>query len=113
MKVVLLSTAALLATTGVALAHDTSVIDSVQARQRHQIAYGRHVGELTRREYRQLMAEQAHIAAMERRAKADGIVTGYEYRAIRRAQRAAARNIYAETHDGQVSFWRRWVHRHR
>jgi hypothetical protein len=109
----LLSTGALLATTGTAAARDTSVIDSVQAQQRYRIERGRYTGALTRHEYRQLKAEQAHIAAMERRAKADGYVSYREYRAIRNAQHAAAQHIYAEIHDGQVSHWRRWLYRHR
>jgi hypothetical protein len=113
MKLAVLTTAALLATTCVAAAHDTSVIDSVRAQQRHRIERGRYTGALTRHEYRQLKAEQAHIAAMERRAKADGNVTYWEYRTIRNAQHAAARHIYAETHDGEVSHWRRWLYRHR
>jgi hypothetical protein len=107
-----LSTIALLATTGVAAAHDTSTIDTVRAQQRYRIEQGRQSGALTRHEYRQLRGEQARIAAMERQAKADGFVSRREYRAIRTAQYAAARHIYAESHDGDVSRWRRWRNRH-
>lgn len=106
MKLAALSIVALLATTGMAQAHDTSMIDAVQAQQRHRIEHGRHTGQLTWREYRHLRAEQRHIARMEREAKADGQVSRHEYRAIRSAQHAAARHIYAQKHDDQVSFWR-------
>ena len=106
MKLAVLTTLALLATTGIASAHDTWSIDNTQARQRHRIEQGRLSGELTRREYWRLRAEQRHIAAMERRAKADGVVTAREYHAIRNAQRMARRHIYQETHDEQVSRWR-------
>lgn len=98
--------AALLATTGVASAHDSWSIDGVQAQQRQRIIHGRQTGQLTWREYRALMAEQRHIAHMERLAKSDGFVSRREYRAIREAQREAGRHIRAEKHDGQVSFWR-------
>jgi len=111
MKLAALSIVALLATTGLASAHDTSTIDAVQAQQRHRIEHGRQAGQLTWREYRQLKAEQRHIARMERHAKADGFVSHREYRAIRHAQRAAGRHIYQETHDGQVAFWRGMRHR--
>jgi hypothetical protein len=45
---------------------------------------------------------------MERRAKADGVVTRHEARDISRAQHAASRHIYQESHDSQRSWYRRW-----
>jgi hypothetical protein len=46
--------------------------------------------------------------AMERRAKADGVLTWGEREAISGAQREAGRHIYRESHDGNVSRWRLW-----
>jgi len=113
MKSVALGIAALIATTGLAAAHDTRPIDRTQAAQARQIEDGRYSGELTRREYRALVAEQDRIAELERKAKADGVVTGREYRQIREVQTEAGRHIYAEAHDANVSFWRRWLYRTR
>ena len=113
MRLAVLTTVALLATSGAAFAHDTSAIDATKVQQRQRIEHGRYTGQLTRHEYRRLMAEQADIAAMERRAKADGFVSHREFRAIRSAQHAAAQHIYAEAHDWQVSPWRRWSYRFR
>jgi hypothetical protein len=90
-----------------ALAHDTAPIDRAQAWQMQQIQEGRRNGSLTRREYEALMAEQARIADMERRAQVGG-VTGREYRELRQAQKEAAANIAAEATDRQVNIWRRW-----
>jgi hypothetical protein len=110
LKVITIAAATIVAGSAAALAHDTRPIDRTQDRQAERIEQGRYSGELTRREYVRLKAEQARIAELERRAKADGIVTGSEYRAIREAQREASRHIYDETHDNQRSFWRRWLY---
>jgi hypothetical protein len=83
-------------------------IDQRQAEQAYRIEEGRRSGELTRSEYASLRAEQARIADMERRAKADGFVTRHEARDIARAQHAASRHIYQETHDNQRRWYRRW-----
>jgi hypothetical protein len=88
-------------------------IDEVQAREAAAIEQGRYKGDLTRREYRELLAEQARIANLERKAKEDGYVSRREYREIKEAQSSAARHIDSETSDGQVSFWRRWLYRSR
>ena len=45
---------------------------------------------------------------MERRAKADGVLSRREREAIRNAQREAARHIYQESHDRDVFWSRRW-----
>ena len=113
MRLAALTTLALLATSGAAIAHDSFVIDRTQAQQQRRIEHGRLTGQLTRREYKHLLAEQRDIAAMERRAEADGYLSEREYRAIRAAQNAAARHIYGEMHDGQISLWRRWQYRYR
>jgi hypothetical protein len=79
--------------------NSTPGIDRRQAIQNYQIERGRANGSLTGREYAALKAEQARIADLERRAKADGVVTYAERARIRSAQQDAARHIYSETHD--------------
>ena len=44
---------------------------------------------------------------MERSAKRDGYVSRREARAIERAQDAASRDIYRQSHDWQKAWWRR------
>lgn len=77
-------------------------IDQRQAQQQHRIVQGVRSGELTRHEARRLEHQQAHIRRMERRAKADGVVTRQERAEIRAAQRQASRSIYRQKHDRQV-----------
>ncbi|MFM9939871.1 MAG: hypothetical protein ACKVP7_10290 [Hyphomicrobiaceae bacterium] len=112
-----LTTIALAASTlalvsGSALAYDRNPVDRTQAWQQHEIDAARRNGSLTRREYYALQAEQARIAELERRAKADGYVNRREFREIREAQREAQNHIYAESHDRQVNWWRRWKSQH-
>jgi predicted ATPase with chaperone activity len=111
-----LAAAGLVATTSIAGAHHETYgrkIDSVQATQQRQIEHGRYSGELTRREYRQLLEEQAKIAELERKAKADGYISTREYREIKKVQSEANAHIRDESSDGNVSFWRRWLYRTR
>jgi len=96
-----------------AQAYGEKQIDAIEAREAAAIEQGRYSGQLTRREYRDLKAEQQAIRSMEARAKADGYVSKREYREIREAQSNAARHIYQETHDGQKSWYRRWLYNHR
>lgn len=114
-KIILAAAAVLLAGAGVASAKDArfETIDDTRAAQSRSIEHGRYDGELTRREYRTLLNEQAQIREMENRAKADGHISNREFRDIREAQTAANRHIKQETHDGQVSYWRRWLYQHR
>ena len=116
-KIALIALATLVGSTTLVSAHDPYRpggynIDRRQAIQNHRIEHGRHSGELTRYEYYRLKQEQARIAEMERRAKADGHLSYSERQAIKRAQDDASRHIYRESHDGQKSWWRRWQHRH-
>lgn len=108
-KTLALAAAALVATTGLAAAHSTKQIDRTQAAQFDRIEDARTKGELTKREYRNLLEEQNRIAELERAAKADGRVTGREVRAIRHAQQDASADIAAESHDRQKSWLRRWL----
>jgi hypothetical protein len=108
--------AATLATAGTASADEASrrarlnEIDRQQVRETEQ---GRYSGELTRREYRNLNADAARIQELERRAKADGYVSRREFKEIREAQTEHERHIQTESHDGQKSWWRRWMYQHR
>ncbi len=81
-------------------------IDQRQAQEAARIQHGARSGELNLRETIALKAEQMRIAAMERRAKADGVVTHREAKAIDRAQDAASKHIYKEAHDGQKAWWK-------
>lgn len=90
-----------------------AAIERMHAREAAAIEQGRYNGSLTRREYRELLAEQARLAEMERKAKADGHISRREFREIREAHAEANRHIAAETSDGQISFWRRWLYRSR
>jgi hypothetical protein len=101
-----LATAAVLATLTTGAMADR--IDQRQAEQAQRIEQARRSGELTRGETASLRAEQARIADMERRAKADGVVTRHEARDVARTQHAASRHIYQESHDSQRSWYRRW-----
>ena len=107
-----LAAAGLVASTVAASAYDGryggSSIDKRQAFQAQRIEQGRRSGELTRGEYAKLKFEQSRIAAMERRAKADGHLSHSERARIRAAQNAASRHIAHETHDSQRRGYRRW-----
>jgi hypothetical protein len=83
-------------------------IDARQAQQANRIRSGVANGDLTRREASGLRSEQRGIRQMERRARADGVVTPRESRQINHAQNRASRNISHQRHDRQQRFagWR-------
>jgi hypothetical protein len=90
-------------TTTFAVAHPvTPRVDRRQARQSHRIACGVESGRLTRQEVRSLRAGQRRVARLERRAKADGVVTPRERARIARAQRHQSRRIALEMRDRQT-----------
>lgn len=97
---------------GTAFAHDLGEVSRTQSRQIEQIVQGRNSGQLTRREYNQLMAEQTRIAEMQAQAQREGYVSRHAYHLIREAQTAAASHIYTESHDGEKNYWRVWQSRH-
>ena len=101
---------AVIATTTAASAHDYDRQDRIDARraeQAYRIRHDRYTGELTLLEKWRLQAEQRQIAGMERAAERDGTISRSEERAIDRAQDAAGRDIYRESHDWQKAWWRR------
>lgn len=73
-----------------------------QAVQQVRIAEGVKSGELTKAERRALKAEQRHIRRTKRRAKANGVVTPREKKAIQRKQNRANRHIRRQKHDDDV-----------
>ena len=90
-------------------------IDRRQADQAREIERGHRNGSLTDREYNALKAEQARISELERRAKADGVVTEQERRQLRAAQQAADRHIIQEEMNDERAArsrhhggWRGW-----
>ncbi len=114
-RTLLVAALAIVTTSAVASAYDGygsgSSIDRRQAIQEQRIQNGVRSGEITRREYRQLEAEQARIRHMEHMAKRDGHVDRYEAARIREAQNAAGRHIRTEANDNESrwnSGWRRW-----
>ncbi len=102
-KFVLASAVVLVAMTTAATAYDRygvqHEIDERQVRQEQRIQQGLRQGDLTRREYNALEAEQARIRELERRARADDRIDHYEAAQIRRAENEAGRHIYQERRD--------------
>jgi hypothetical protein len=103
----------LVATAGGANAYGKKTLDANAALEETAIEQGRYNGNLTRREYRDLKAEQETIKALERRALADGHLSKREYYNIREAQANAKHHIIEETNDNQKSWFRRWLYNHR
>lgn len=77
-------------------------IDARQERQMERIQHGARSGQLTRREFRELMQEQQTIRAMERRFRADGRIDAREFRRLDHALDVADRNIRVELRDRQA-----------
>lgn len=72
---------------------EAAKVDRRQVRQQVRITQGVQNGSLTRRETKTLRRQQRHIRRTERRAKADGVVTVKEQRALNRKQNRASRSI--------------------
>jgi hypothetical protein len=102
-----------LAVNAPAHAFGQQTIDANQAVQAQRIENARLRGDLTRSEYRVLIAEQARIATLEAKAKADGHVSVKEFNKIHDAQIGAYRHVKQESTDGEVSWFRRWLYKHR
>jgi hypothetical protein len=75
--------------------------DARQAHQRERIVNGVQSGELTMRETRRLAAGQVHLNRVERRAKADGVVTAGELALLPHEVFQHSRRIYRQKHDAQ------------
>jgi uncharacterized membrane protein YebE (DUF533 family) len=77
-------------------------INARQDRQMARIQAGMRSGEITRREFRELMQEQHTIRAMEQHARADGRINVREFQRLDRALDTADRTIRMERHDHQA-----------
>lgn len=77
-------------------------INARQDRQMARIVAGKRSGELTRHEFRELMAEQRHLRAMEQHFLADGMMDAREFRRLTRALDRASEGIRSEKHDYQA-----------
>jgi hypothetical protein len=75
--------------------------DARQAHQQQRIVNGLQNGELTAREARRLEAGQVHLNRVERRAKADGVVTARERAHMQHEENQQSRRIYRQKHDAQ------------
>ena len=75
--------------------------DARQHNQRERIVNGVNSGELTMRETRRLAAGQVHLNRVERRAKADGVVTARERARMQHEANQQSRRIHRQKHDGQ------------
>ncbi|MGE5469953.1 MAG: hypothetical protein ACM3X0_04055 [Bacteroidota bacterium] len=93
-----------LAVPALAFAQATPRIDQREANQQQRIDQGVASGSLTPREANRLERGQQHVANMEARAKADGVVTPGERARINQAQNVQSRRIYAEKHDRQHDY---------
>jgi hypothetical protein len=98
-KVIVLVLMTVLLTAVESFSQSTPVVDGRQHAQRTRIRSGVTSGELTRAETAKLRAEQRHIRRAERRAKADGAVTGQEKARLSRKQNRASRDITRQKHD--------------
>jgi Spy/CpxP family protein refolding chaperone len=108
-----LATLAVATTIGASLATAQAYdsIDARQASEARRIEEGRRSGQLSWREYRALKAQQARIAADERRARADGYVSPEERHRLNRELDQASHDIYRLKHNQEVSrryWWNRW-----
>lgn len=75
--------------------------DARQHHQRDRIVNGVQSGELTMRETRRLAAGQVHLNHVERRAKADGVVTARERAHLQHEANQQSRRIHRQKHDRQ------------
>lgn len=112
-KTFIIATTGLMLLSGAALAGREDTIEANREILNQRIEQGRYNGQLTRREYRDLKAEQAKIDADIRRAQDDGRISKNEYKKIHDEQIQAYRHVKADSTDNHVSWWRRWMYLNR
>lgn len=83
---------------------NTPQVDQRQINQERRIDQGAASGSLTPREANRLEHGQQHVANMENRAKADGVVTQKERAHLHHAQDVQSERIYAQKHDRQHDY---------
>ena len=81
----------------------TPRVDQREANQHARIDAGAASGQLTARETNRLDKQQARIATVEAKDKADGTVTKSERAELHRMQRRASKNVYVQKHDVQTA----------
>ena len=93
---------------GAAFAQSNYSIEQRDRNQDRRIEQGIESRQLTGREANRLEREQGQVERIERRARADGVLTQYERARIDRAQDRFGRDIYRESRDRQAahSNWR-------
>jgi hypothetical protein len=75
--------------------------DAREVRQQQRIDQGVASGQLTTREANRLDHGQAHVEAVEAKAKADGVVTKKEKVRLEQAQDVQSKRIARQKHDRQ------------
>jgi hypothetical protein len=102
MMIVLLA-AAMMSLASLAMAQTaTPRVDRREARQHARIHQGVQSGELRPGEAAHLRAGQRHVHRVERRAKADGVVTPGERARINHAQNRQSRDIHRLKHNART-----------
>nr|HET7858590.1 hypothetical protein [Caldimonas sp.] len=81
----------------------TPRVDQRESNQQARIDAGVASGQLNARETNRLDKQQARIASVEAKDKADGTVTKAERAELHRMQRRASKNVYAQKHDAQTA----------
>lgn len=84
--------------------YQTPGINQVQKNQQKRIVHGVANGELTKKEFICLEAQQKSIHKQKKAAKADGVVTVRERKNIKSRQVNASGRIYKQKHDRQDRF---------
>lgn len=112
-KTILVAATGLMLVSGAALAGREDTVEANREILRQRIEQGRYSGQLTRSEYRRLLAEEARIDAEFKRAKDDGRISRSEYEKLHDDQIAAYRHVHAASTDNHVSWWRQWLYRTR
>jgi Spy/CpxP family protein refolding chaperone len=103
LRVLFLAVAMTALTASIAAAHSqTPRVDRRQAVQHARIQGGVQSGALTRGEAARLRAGQAHVRRVERRAKADGVVTPRERAKLDRKQDTQSRRIARLKHNDRT-----------
>ena len=81
----------------------TPRVDQREVNQQARLDAGDASGQFTARETNRLDKQQARIASVEAKDKADGTVTAKERQQLHRIQKHATKNIYVQKHDPQVA----------
>jgi hypothetical protein len=89
----------MLAATAASARPATPRVDRREARQQAPIHQGVRSGQLTAREAARLRAGERQVHRIERRAKADGVVTARERARLDRVQNRESRAIYRLKHN--------------